>query len=348
MIAIRLLRLGLASAAIFSGSAWAVGLGEITLHSRIGETLRADIPVLAGGETIDAACFSVGAIPEADLPVVTSARTRLVRVGQDYRLVLTSSKPIDEPIALISVRAACGYDLKREYVLMPAPPPSAANDIEAPTVASMPPAPHESARRRSSAERYVGTLADSSEASERPAARTRPPKSAANQASKPKPPLPRETLAGMASGMDRVILGAAHDDAPPPRTGDPLAPVNELDERLLKMETTLHLLNQEVDKLNTAVTLAAESRAMREKLQGLQAQQATAPSVLLPNAEAALSSAPARATSSANDWLELLFGLLLGGSVSAGVAHLVSRRQAPSRPFDAPPPRIAKPRPSKA
>jgi hypothetical protein len=43
-----------------------------------------------------------------------------------------------------------------------------------------------------------------------------------------------------------------------------------MNERILKMETTLHLLNQEVDKLSTALSLGAESRAMRDQLHDLQ------------------------------------------------------------------------------
>lgn len=341
MIASRLLRRGLLSAAIFSGAASAVGLGEITLHSRIGEALRADIPVISGGEPLDAACFSLGPVPGADFPVITAARTRLIRVGPDYRLIITGSKAIDEPVVVISLRAGCGMDLQREYVLLPAPPLSTANDIEPPlTVAS--PAPREVPSSRAPAERFNERWAAGSDAPPQPAAKSRPPRTTPSAAAKQKKPLPRETLAGIASGKDRIILGAALDDLPPPGAGDPLAPVNELDERLLKMETTLHLLNQEVDKLSTAVTLGAESRAVREKLQDMQAQQAT-PGIL-PSVQAATPQTPARAKSNYDDWLELLFGLLLGGSVSAGVAHLVSRRHDKSRNFDAPPPRIAKPR----
>lgn len=326
--------------AIISGTASAVGLGEINLHSRIGEALRADIPVISGGESLDAACFSLGPVPNADFPVITAARTRLVRIGQDYRLILTGSKAIDEPVAVISLRAGCGMDVQREYVLLPAPPSSVGDSEPAAELAA--PMPREVQPRRARAERFSETGTADSNTPAQPAAKPRPPRTAQNAAAKPKKPLPRDTLAGMASSKDRIVLGAALGDLPPPSAGDPLAPVNELDERLLKMETTLHLLNQEVDKLSTAVTLSAESRAVREKLQDMQAQQAT-PGIV-PSIQAAVPQAPARAASSQNGWLELLIGLLLGGSVSAGVAHLVSRRHDKARSFDTPPPRIAKPR----
>lgn len=332
MIAPRLLRHALLSAAIFSGAASAVGLGEINLHSRIGETLRADIPVIAGGESLDAACFTLGPVPNADLPVITSARTRLVRTGQDYRLILTG-KAIDEPIALISLRVGCGMDLHREYVLLPAPPPSA-HDSE-PAAAPM---PREAQPRRPRAERFSENESSSGTPPDQASAKPRRERAEPRPTAKPKKPLPRDTLANIAGSKDRIVLGAALDDLPPPSAGDPLAPINELDERLLKMETTLHLLNQEVDKLNSAVALSAESRAAREKLQDMQARQSS------PGIPAAAPQAPPRAASSLDNWLELLIGLLLGGSVSAGIAHLVSRRHVKSQKFDAPPPRIAKPR----
>ncbi|MFZ2974413.1 MAG: hypothetical protein WA049_17420 [Ferribacterium limneticum] len=322
--------------AIISGAAGAVGLGQINLHSRIGEALRADIPVISGGESLDAACFTLGPVPGADFPVVTSARTRLVRIGQDYRLILTGSKAIDEPIVVISLHAGCGMDVQREYVLLPAPPSSVGDSEPLAEVAA--PLPRQVQPRRARAERFSENATTDNASPEQPATQPRRERPAPN----PKKPLPRDTLAGMASSKDRIVLGAALDDLPPPSAGDPLAPVNELDERLLKMETTLHLLNQEVDKLSTAVTLSAESRAVREKLQDMQAQQAT-PGIV-PSVQAAVPQAPARAASSQSGWLELLIGLLLGGSVSAGVAHLVSRRHDKARSFNPVPPHIAKPR----
>lgn len=331
MIPSRLLRLLPWSVALASGAASAVGLGEINLYSRIGEALRAEIPVLSAGEPLDAACFSLAPIPGADLPVVTAGRTRFVRGDRGYRLIITGSAPIDEAVFMINVRAGCGFDTQREYTLLPIPPEShAASDGELP-LAVAEPAPRKTRPVRE-------TWSPDSEAPITTAAKPRPPRPARSAAAKAKAPLPRDTLARMTTGKDRIVLGAALDDLPPPGAGDPLAPVNALDERILKLETTLHLLNEEVDKLNSALALNAESRAMRQKLQDLEA----APPGVVPGALAAPLQVPADAGSSHDGWLELLFGLLLGGSVSAGVAHLVSRRQDKARAF-APPPRVAKP-----
>lgn len=348
MIVSRRLHHLLLSLTLFSGAAAAVGFGEITLHSRIGDPLRAEVPVFAGGEPIDPSCFSLAPLPGADFPVITAGRTRLVRIGQDYRLIITGSKPIDEPVVAVNLRAGCGLDLQREYVLLPAPPVAPApvatgGDIDPPRTTSVRQTQRQSQARAPRYSPSVDEIPADSSWSEVDNSPPLPPQPrvarAPRPAPKPKAPLPRDTLAAVNPGQDKLVLGAAQENLAQPGRPDPLAPVNELNERILKMETTLHLLNEEVDKLNSAVSLGAESRAVREKLQDLQSSQAA----LAVPVQAAPPPAPPRHSGIQNGWLELLLGLLLGGTVSAGVAHLVSRRQDKERPFDIPPPRTAKP-----
>ena len=142
----RTLRLSASSAALLVATqTWAIGFGDIILHSRVGEPVRAEVPINAEpGETIEATCFSLAQLGGSDLPVVSSAKTKLVREGNNYRLLITGSKPVSEPIFLIGLRAACGVDLQRDYVLMPSeplvlasvPPPAASNGVDTPAAAS--------------------------------------------------------------------------------------------------------------------------------------------------------------------------------------------------------------------
>ncbi|HXE38567.1 MAG TPA: hypothetical protein VN639_08830, partial [Azonexus sp.] len=119
----KLFRLNALALALVSSYAGAVGFGEIVLHSRVGEALRAEVPLLAGaGEPIETACFSLAPLPGSELPVVSNARIRLVRNATAYRLVITGTRPVAEPIFIIGVRANCGIDLQRDYVLMPSAP----------------------------------------------------------------------------------------------------------------------------------------------------------------------------------------------------------------------------------
>ena len=121
---VRTLRLtALGAALLASAPAGAIGFGDIVLHSRVGEPLRAEVPInVEPGETLEGACFSLAPLNGSDLPVVSSAKTRLTREGDRYRLLITGSKPIGEPIFVVGLRASCGTDLQRDFVLMPSEP----------------------------------------------------------------------------------------------------------------------------------------------------------------------------------------------------------------------------------
>lgn len=335
MIASRSLRILSWCAALLSGQAVALGLGEINLQSRIGEPLRAEIPLLAAGERLDPGCFSLASVPGSDLPVITAGRVELRRGSQGDHLLITGRAPVAEPVFMINVKVACNFDLQREYTLLPLPPETAAPALGETAAALPDPAPKKMRRTRQTSaveadgESFRNSAPPRQMASE--AATATPP-----AARKPRPPVARTT------GQDKLLLGAALDEMPPPAAGDPLAPVNAIEERMLKMETTLHLITAQVDKLDAALALNAEARAMRQQLQDMQARQGAA---ILPLAEAAPPPAPpVRGDASHDGWVELVLGILLGGSVSATVAHLVSRRQGNSHPFDLPPPHIARPR----
>lgn len=131
------LTLAVLSAALAPGFAGAVGLGDIVLLSRIGEPLRAEIPILsASGDTPETLCFALGAVRNAEFPVVAAAKTRVVQRGRDFRLQIVGSKPIYDPIFVVGLRAGCGADLQRDYVLMPEPPLMVADSPESPPPAA--------------------------------------------------------------------------------------------------------------------------------------------------------------------------------------------------------------------
>jgi len=335
MIASRSLRILPWCAALISGQATALGLGEINLHSRIGEPLRAEIPLYSAGERLEPGCFSLAAIPGSDIPVVTAGRIQAMRGNHGDYLLITGRAPIAEPIFMINVKVACNVDLQREFTLLPQAPEPQATTVGETTAAMPDPMPKKLRRVRETPLAEAGDEAPRRNTDSRLPARE-PTIAAAPIATKPRPAVARST------GKDKLVLGAALDELPPPAAGDPLAPISALEERMLKMETTLHLVTAQVDKLDAALALNAEARAVRQKLQAMQERQGAS---MLPVAEAAPPrQAPPHNDSSHDSWVELVLGILLGGSVSATVAHLVSRRQDNSRPFDIPPPHIAKPR----
>jgi len=308
---------------LLSGAAGAAGLGEINLHSRIGEELLAEIPLTGNARDInDAACFTLTPIPGADLPVITNARIRLVQNRNGTHLLLIGSKPLAEPVFSINLRAGCGIDLQRTYVLMPeAPLPGAMLVDNAPRLSAPPPAftpPRPPAGKTNpppSPGKQAKTGAPGKSPERRLATNSTPPRAQAIRES-----APRATAATPSTG-DRLVLSAAPVDfgtaENPPAAGNPSS---ELEQRVLRMETSLSTLNQEMDALHTSLTLSTEMLTAKHELQLAQSLQQPAITTSAP--------APAAARKgSGNNWLQLLLSTLVGGLVAAGVAHFVSRRQ---------------------
>ena len=89
----------------------------------MGEPLRAEATIYASdNDEIARACFSLAPAHNAELPVISAARTRVIRNGEAFRLLITGGQPISEPVFIISLRASCGVELKRDYVVMPEAP----------------------------------------------------------------------------------------------------------------------------------------------------------------------------------------------------------------------------------
>lgn len=379
----KLFRLNALGLALVSGYAGAVGFGEIILHSRVGEALRAEVPLLAGaGESIETACFSLAPLPGSELPAVSNARIRLVRSGTAYRLVISGTRPVAEPIFVIGLRANCGFDLQRDYVLMPSPPVmQAAADGEAtPPIANM--APRKSGNFREWQAHDGDTLAGIAESqapdgveqrrllqamkranpglsADEPlpegalvripnlrqratVERSAPPSSSAPrplraQREEAPPPRPKKIAKPEAApsqaekGGDRLVLGKPPEELRPgEKATPPRASLNEMEERMLKLETTLQALNQEIDKLNSALALTTEALAIQNKIQA--AQSAPPAPDTAPAIKAGVATPPPVDRPSQNNWLELLFSALAGGGIAAGMAHLLSRRR--QRPGD--------------
>ena len=364
-------RISALSAAIFSAMpAWAIGFGDIVLHSRIGEPLRAEVPINAeSDEHLETTCFSLAPLNGSDLPVVSGAKTKLVREGNRYRLHITGSKPISEPIFLIGLRAGCGVDLQRDYVLMPAEPlalaspPTTAPGAAAPTTTN-------GARSRSGtmqefrakegdtlesiAETLVpdnlaqqrrmlaalkranpqlngrpalvdGTAVRIPDVKQRVAAeREAPPPQETKPISEAPPPKPAKVAStAKASSGDRVVVG---DPPPEIKPGEKAAPPKnskaELDDRMLKLETTIQLLNTQIEALDKALALTTETLALQQKLQVAQASSSALPAPVAKPAE------PPPPAPDNGSWLEVLFSALVGGTIAGGIAHLLGRRRS--------------------
>lgn len=265
----------------------AAGLGELSMLSRIGEPLRAEITLLASGdEKLAAPCFSLERIGNAELPVITKARIQLLRQGKRHYLSLTTTTPLHEPLATLRLRAGCGAELVRDYALMPLPPDSR---IE-----------------------HAALAPSDSQPSREPRPTTR---RESVQPQKPASQLARSPAKAPPARGDRLLLSTSLSFA------EPLPPAlsDETEARLLRMETSLARLNESLQKLDGALALRQEAQTLRQELQIAQAiQEAPAAGPLA-----------ARETAIWRQWLELIFGTLLGGVLSAVGLQWLSQRVRP-------------------
>jgi len=391
-------RLSALSAALLSTTqVWAIGFGDIVLHSRIGEPLRAEVPINAeADESLETTCFSLAPMNGSDLPVISSAKTKLVREGNRYRLHITGSKPVSEPIFLIGLRAGCGVDLQRDYVLTPAeplvlssPPPAAAS-VGAPTAnggtrsrgaaiqewrasegdtlesiaETLVPDNLAQQRRMLAALKRAnpqlsgrpalvdGTAVLIPDVKQRVSAErdTLPPQETKPRSEPPPPPPPPRPKVAQpvtkpkTGGVDRVVLGDPPAEIKPgEKAAPPTTAKAELDERMLKVEATIQALHTQIEALDKALALTAETLALQQKLQAAQASSGTLPAPVAKPAE------PPPASGNTN-WLEVLLSALAGGAIAGGLAHFLGRRRErrpdDERPLSIPPERHpAKPAP---
>lgn len=159
IIRTRFAQFGAVCLLLLAGGAGAAGFGEIILHSRIGEPLKAEIPILSSpDEPISTACFSLAPVQISDVPVISHARTRLTGSGENLRVLVTGNQAINEPIFMISLRAGCGISLQRDFILMPHAPDHRTQPPSMPTSGATP--VNRTSRYREIAARQGETLED--------------------------------------------------------------------------------------------------------------------------------------------------------------------------------------------
>ena len=110
------------SALVFAaGTAAALGLGDMVVHSRLGQALRAEIRLIetSGKGRPGETCFRLGTGEGNEaLPVLTQGRLRVEQTGGQSRLLITSLQTISEPALMINVHLGCGAEVVRSYTLL--------------------------------------------------------------------------------------------------------------------------------------------------------------------------------------------------------------------------------------
>lgn len=272
----------------------AAGLGELTVHSQLGEPLRAEIPVSAGpDDKLDSSCFRLEAIRDAELPVIQRARLLLEKRRDGLLLHITGNGVLKEPIAMLRVRAECGTELQRDYFVMPQLPTSQMSvdtDRQEPATTKR---QENAPRAASKKQRDASAGKKSRQASGNTAA-----------------PSPLKRLAEEHQRQaDRLVVSDQLASLP----GD--SPAAATEDRLLRMETSLARLNDSLQALDQAIALQAEAQNARHELQ--MAMILTNPPAAGPLAAMAGEQLAKTETPFWRQWLELIVGTLIGGALSA-------------------------------
>ena len=94
----------------------ALGLGEISLKSHLGEPLAASINVTDVEKSPDASCFSVK--DNSEITAFKKATASVKQGSNGYQLFISTHDVITEPIVNLQVLYHCEPNLNREYILL--------------------------------------------------------------------------------------------------------------------------------------------------------------------------------------------------------------------------------------
>lgn len=98
----------------------AMGIGQATVLSSLGQPLRLSIPVTVQADE-EIGCVQVRPSSD-DLPSVFNVRTQVTRVGSQTRLEIVSAQSIDEPAIGLRVSVGCASAVSRDIVVFLDPP----------------------------------------------------------------------------------------------------------------------------------------------------------------------------------------------------------------------------------
>jgi len=109
-----------------SGAAFAVTLGALDIQSSLGQRLRMIVQLsVRPDEQIDPGCFKINpfTVSSDGLPQLTAANVVLERTNGEARLLVSSTRQINDPIVRLSIDVGCDTTLRRDLTLLLDPPP---------------------------------------------------------------------------------------------------------------------------------------------------------------------------------------------------------------------------------
>ncbi|MHB1094119.1 type IV pilus assembly protein FimV, partial [Thiobacillus sp.] len=295
-----------------AGSAAALGMGDINVHSQLGRPLRASVPLFGTTANTTADCFSLGASVDSFAPPL-HATLSIERAGGQTRLLIRTLSALNDPIVQFVLISDCEVRLQREYVVLLDPPVATASVVD--DVASAAAAQTQASPAPAAAPAHAVTHSRRS---------THRPRRALASAARPSKAHSRKQAAPHAHAVSkkntpRLVLSGKQD---PSSQGDtPVA---------LQRDTRLPDLTQTHLKKLTDTELSDENTALDRRLAYLEAQLA-ALQRRNNELEAARHATPAASTVPATPAQSVRWPLyLLVLAIVAGLTAWLLRRNRPA------------------
>ncbi len=303
-----------------AGSVTALGMGDIHVHSPLSRPLNVTVTLLGATADTTADCFSLDTSADSIAPPLR-AKLNLERIGDQTRLFIRTSYPVNDPVVQFVLVADCEVRLQREYVVLLDPPvatesPLDTNTSAAGTEAGPAPAaaPARPAPSRRSARPRQRTPQHASAASARPSSTATRNLATPRRQAAPKKSVPR------------LVLSGKHELASQNET--PVA---------LQLDTRLPDLTQAHAKKLTATEVSDENTALARKLAHLEAQLVALQRrndalEAAQHAASAATTAPVPAAPTQPRWPLYLLAMAIVAGLTALAAWLLRRNQPSARP----------------
>lgn len=293
-----------------AGATYAIGLGEINIHSALGQPLQASIALL-GEKNLSADCIKFQASSDYGLPMPPTLKLELKETaGKPPRLWLSTSQAMHEPALGFTVILQCDGRLQREYAILLDPAPPTPHEEVAPSVPMLAATTKPVTTEPTAAEPTRHVAANRSLAAAVSGNNIAPTRNPPKPSGRATPRQPRLTLSG-----SRMLMTNSEFGLPlkldftlpdPERIPDkPLSETERLDDNIALTHKLAHLEQQLVSlqKRNEELTRRA---APTQTLARTTAQATESPFHSLPQ------------------WIYILAGMLL---LSGAVAWVLSRRR---------------------
>lgn len=131
-----------ALALVATPCALALALGDAMTQSALGQPLRVAIPIsVTADRPLSPACVHViaDASGASGPPRLLTGRVTIDRGAAEARLVVTTARPVDDPVVRLAVQAGCDGSTRRDYMVLLDPPVAGAVSVSAPVSAPVAP-----------------------------------------------------------------------------------------------------------------------------------------------------------------------------------------------------------------